>query len=165
MKRIFIDLDGTLALWRSEATQDDLYSDGYYYDLPAQENVLKGIKHFMAGVKPHVEVYILSCFLPKSAYALRDKRRWCRELLPEIPEQNLIFVPYGKKKEGYVPGGIRKDDILLDDYTQNLLSWSGVGVKCRTRINHTKGTWKGPMVDAGWPPERIAKSLAQMCKG
>jgi len=161
--RLFIDMDGTLVPWRKEATEKELYSEGYFYNLPSQGNVVQALQRLLRVHSSRFEAFILSCYLPDSAYALSEKRRWCLEHIPEIPDCNYLFVPCGMKKEAFVPGRIQKDDVLLDDYTRNLLEWSGQGVKCLNGINHTRKTWKGPLIDIHWGPRKIANRLAVTC--
>ena len=163
-KRLFIDLDGTLAVYKKTATEDELYREGYFYNLPAQQNLIEAVKSLIRECSEWLEIYILGCFLPESAYALEEKANWCQEKLPEIPMSNYIFVPCGKCKEAYVPGTVRKDDVLLDDYTANLLAWSGKGVKCLNGINHTRKTWKGKKIDIHWTADVIAGKLKEACQ-
>ena len=161
--RLFIDMDGTLVTWQKAATEEELYSEGYFYNLPSQENVLQALQQLLKVYSPCLDVFILSCYLPDSAYALSEKRRWCLEHIPEIPERNHLFVPFVMKKEDFVPGKVHTDDVLLDDYTRNLLEWTGRGVKCLNGINHTRRTWKGPLIDIHWEPWKIANMLAMTC--
>lgn len=161
-KRLFLDMDGTLAEWKT-VPLDELYQEGYFYNLKGQANLIRAVKAVSRNCREWLELYILSCYLPKSAFALEEKADWCRKKLPEIPMSNYIFVPFGKRKESYVPGIVRKDDILLDDYTPNLLSWQGTGIKCLNGINHSRKTWKGRYIDISWSPEKIADKITEAC--
>lgn len=141
-RRIFVDMDGTLAKWNNVET-DMLYEKGYYENLEPNYNLLNEIKEL---IRKGEDIYILSSFLSDSKYALEEKKIWLSKYLTEIPIEKQIFVKYGSDKTKYIPDIITKNDYLIDDYTKNLLSWKeagGVGIKFLNGINHTKGTWKG----------------------
>lgn len=163
--RLFVDMDGTLAEWRtiSVSTEEELYrilkGHEYYRTLKPYINVVEGIRHFIQT--SHVEVYIASCYFPDST-AKEQKNDWLNEFLPEIPEANRIFIPVGERKAGVIPGGVKKADILLDDFTQNLLQWPGLGIKLINPINHTRRTWKGGRIGYEVAPEKIAKYLEEL---
>ena len=69
-RRIFVDMDGTLAKWNNVSSTDVLYEDGYYFNLEPNQNLLDAIKTL---IKRGEDVYILSSFLSDSKYALNDK--------------------------------------------------------------------------------------------
>lgn len=157
--RIFVDMDGTLARW-SYVSQDVLHSDGYFASLQPQNNVQEAVE----VLAKDNEVFILSAYIQDSDYALRDKNIWLDKFMPFMSAENRLFVPYGSDKYDYVPGGVRPDDVLLDDYTPNLIGWakhSGTGVKLLNGINHTHKTWNGAMANADDAPCEIAKIIAE----
>lgn len=121
-KRLFVDMDGTLAEFKPVDEMETLYEKGYFAELKPQENVLGGIKAFITE-HSDIEVYVLSSVLYDSEYALSEKIEWLDRYLPEIDETHRIFVPCGEDKAAYVPDGIDGDDILLDDYSANLHAW------------------------------------------
>lgn len=160
--RIFVDMDGTLAEFHHCENIEDLYSSGYFLELPEQPTVIKGIEEFAAN-NPGAEIYVLSSYLADSETALFEKEVWLDEHFP-IKHSNRIFVPYGDEKNTYVPGGVRDSDILLDDYTANLKQWEkdgGIGIKLMNGINGTKGTWQGARVDINMSPKVFAQSISQ----
>ena len=162
-KRLFIDMDGTLAKWRYECCIDDCYQKGYYRNLETQENVLDGIIMFLQKHND-VEIFILSAVLP-TEYARKEKIEWLHQYLPQIRDDHIIFSEYGKEKHGVVPDKISRNDFLLDDYTKNLLSWhmaGGSGIKCMTFKNHTNKTWNGPYIHCGYKPWMICEYLEQI---
>lgn len=147
-RRIFVDMDGTLAEWKNVSKIDELYEEGYYYNLEPNKKLIENLKKM---IQKGEEIYILSSFLNDSKYALVEKNRWLDSHLPELKNENRIFVKYGDDKSRYIKGGISDTDYLLDDYTKNLLEWKasgGVGIKYLNGINHTKGTWQGLMLDS-----------------
>lgn len=158
--RIFIDMDGTLAEWNNVG-YEQLFEKGYYSGLKP-ERVLEDVR---ALIKNGAPVYILSCYLKESEYALAEKKEWLSKWLPELPEERRIFVPDGTNKAEYLKDNyspIKKEDILLDDYTKNLNEWTsygGTGIKYLNGINHTKGTWKGLMLDSTSPEASLKSTL------
>ncbi len=141
-RRIFVDMDGTLAKWNNVATEV-LYEKGYYRNLEPNQILVDEVKRLINNGE---DVYVLSSFLSDSEYALSEKNLWLDEYLPEIPKDKRIFVHYGDNKNDYITNGITISDYLIDDYTKNLLSWKqagGTGIKFLNGINHTKGTWDG----------------------
>ena len=145
-KRIFVDMDGTLAKWNT-VSLDTLYEQYYYKNLEPNINLLSNIKKL---IERGQDVFILSSFLNDSKYALDEKNQWLDLHLPEIKNDKRIFVKYGDNKSDYIPNGINQNDYLIDDYTKNLLEWDiagGTGIKYLNGINHTNKTWKGLMLE------------------
>jgi len=145
-KRIFIDMDGTLAKWNNVAL-DTLYKQYYYKNLEPNINLLSNVKKL---IERGQDVFILSSFLNDSKYALEEKNQWLDLYLPEIKKEKRIFVKYGDNKSDYIPNGINHNDYLIDDYTKNLLEWDiagGTGIKYLNGINHTNKTWKGLLLN------------------
>lgn len=142
-RRIFVDMDGTLAEWRNIEDTEVLYEKGYYESLKPNEFLLQEIKKL---IRKGEDIYILSSFLDDSKYALEEKKIWLKKYLPELPDEKKIFVKYGDNKTAYIPDSINSYDYLIDDYTKNLLEWrevGGTGIKFLNGINHTKGVWNG----------------------
>lgn len=146
-RRIFIDMDGTLAKWKNVINADELYEQGYYLNLEPNSKLIEEIKSLIWKGE---DIYILSSFLDGSKYALDEKNKWLDKYLPELDNERRIFVKYGDNKSDYIKSGISNSDYLLDDYTKNLIDWKiagGTGIKYLNGINHTKGTWKGLILD------------------
>ena len=147
-RRMFIDMDGTLAVFTPVDTMETLYEKGYFAKLEPHQLVIDGLRLYMSQ-EPDTELYILSSTLEDSLYAEDEKNEWLDEHFPEMDAQHRIFPPCGKEKADYVPGGIGENDYILDDYTLNLNQWEaagGKGIKLRNAINGQKGTWKGRYV-------------------
>lgn len=146
--RFFIDMDGTLAKWNN-VEFEQLFEEGYYRNLEPNEDILSDVNKL---IEQGEDVYILSCVLPESKYALEEKKEWLKQYVPNLPEDKYIFVPYGENKADYLKehySPITNKDYLIDDYTKNLVEWKeygGIGVKYLNGINHTKGTWNGLMI-------------------
>lgn len=161
-RRLFVDMDGVLAEFKTIDTLETLYEEGYFYNLEPQESVVNAV--WLLAHHPDIEVFILSSVLSDSQYALDEKQKWLDQHLPYIDQEHRIFLPCGEDKKLYIPDGIRSTDFLLDDYTHNLTLWEppARGVKLLNGINHTKGTWQGRMVDMNMPDYELAAAIQDM---
>lgn len=159
LKRLFVDMDGTLAVFNKVEKIEELYEEGYFKNLEPNINVVNAVKEIIKE-HPEIEVKILSAHLSDSKYALKEKNEWLDKYLPEIKPEDRIFPPCGEDKGRYIEGGYGINDYLLDDYTHNLKLWCppGQGIKLLNGINHTKGTWQGDSVSF----ERSGKELAEI---
>lgn len=164
-QRLFVDMDGTLAEFKTVDTLETLYEKDYFINLKPNENVLGAIKQLIAD--NDFDVYILSAYLTDSRYALEEKNAWLDKYLPELPQEKRLFVPCGTDKSVAVPGLIRPDDYLLDDYTKNLSEWEppARGIKLINGINHTKGTWQGDKIQFTHAPEELSSMISDVMKG
>lgn len=159
-RRLFIDMDGTLAVFREVDTLETLYEEGYFASLPPQETVVAAVRELRAR-NPELEIYVLSAVLSDSKYALKEKNEWLDQYLPELDRQHRIFPPCGANKRDYIPAGLNSSDVLFDDYTKNLIDWEppAKGVKCLNGINHTNGTWQGARVSIARDASQLAEAL------
>lgn len=164
-QRLFVDMDGTLAEFKTVDTLETLYEKDYFINLKPNENVLGAIKQLIA--ENDFDVYILSAYLTDSRYALEEKNAWLDKYLPELPQEKRLFVPCGTDKSVAVPGLIRPDDYLLDDYTKNLSEWEppARGIKLINGINHTNGTWQGDKIQFTHAPEELSSMISDVMKG
>lgn len=164
-QRLFVDMDGTLAEFKTVDTLETLYEKDYFINLKPNENVLGAIKQLIAD--NDFDVYILSAYLTDSRYALEEKNAWLDKYLPELPQEKRLFVPCGTDKSVAVLGLIRPDDYLLDDYTKNLSEWEppARGIKLINGINHTNGTWQGDKIQFTHAPEELSSMISDVMKG
>lgn len=162
-RRFFVDMDGTLAVFTPVDTVETLYEKGYYAELKPHANVIEGVKQFIQ-TESDTEVYVLSAVLEDSPYALIEKNEWLDRHLPEVNQEHRIFLPCGKDKSEYVPGGISAADTLLDDYSTNLHQWQAAGgcaIKLMNGINGTRGSWMGQRIAYDIMPEQFCHDLMQ----
>ena len=159
--RIFVDMDGTLCQWLAGTPFEDLFRRRYFLDLPAMYNVVDAVKLLLNYEQ--IEIFILSAYLEDSPYALTEKHLWLDKHFGSVlDDEHRIFVPTTKSKADAVPGGIREGDILLDDYSRNLIAWEaagGTGVKLLNGVNGQGIKWKGLTVSAERTPEIIRNGL------
>ena len=165
-QRLFVDMDGTLSVFTPTDTFEKLYEEGYFLKQAPLAHVVSAIRRIIY-VNDEIEVYILSTYLSDSDFALEEKNAWLDAHLPEIDQGHRIFVPYGSDKIAAVPGGIRKNDCLLDDYTVNLKEWQkrAKGIKLLNGINHTKGTWQGDRISCERHPADLADTIISVMQG
>jgi 5'(3')-deoxyribonucleotidase len=165
-QRLFVDMDGTLAVFKPVDKIETLYEKGYFLNLQPIDNVVEAVKNIVKN-NPEIEVYILSAALKDSKYAIEEKNYWLDKYLPEIDMQHRIFPPCGADKKSYIPGKIRETDFLLDDYTNNLILWEppARGIKLLNGINHTNGTWKHDRIRFDKSPEELSRNIVDIMNG
>ena len=79
---------------------------------------------------------------------------------------SFILIPCGSSKAEAAAGSgrkLKKTDILLDDYTENLNEWrdsGGTALKLLNGINDTKGCWDGSRVRNSFCYEDIRKHIS-----
>ena len=166
--RLYVDMDGTLAEFKTVDTLEVLYEEGYFRNLKPNEKVVDAVKDIIKNNKD-IEVYILSAYLTDSKYALKEKEEWIEQYLPEIPKENQIYLPCGVSKSDFIQekmGRLNEKDFLLDDYTINLNEWEppAKGIKLLNGINHTRGTWKNNRVSYDRSPEDMSNVITDMMR-
>lgn len=167
--KIFFDMDGTLSEFQSVGP-DIWSSPGYARTLSPLENVVEAVKCMLETPDffgNPVEVYICSAVVSMD-FAVADKKAWLKDMEIDIPEQNLIFVPYGQSKaEAIKAAGIETsaEDLFIDDYTKNLIEIHRAEglkitpIKLLNGINDTNKSWDGPRVSAFSCPSDIITTL------
>ena len=165
-QRLFVDMDGTLAVFQQLDKLETLYEKGYFLKLEPIINVVQEVQEIIKN-HPEIEIYILSACLTDSDYAIDEKNQWLNQYLPEINQDHRIFPPCGTDKKMYIPGGVRSNDFLLDDYTQNLCLWQppARGIKLLNGINHTHETWEFDQLRYDKPPVELADNIISIMHG
>lgn len=169
--RLFVDMDGTLAVWKQAACFEDLLQPGYFRDLPPYQTVLDAVK-ILCNTKPELDVYALSAYMPENPYAVHEKNAWLDAYLPEIDSEHRIFVACGSSKARAAANRLKtpcidSSFVLLDDYSVNLHEWKanrGSCIKLRNGINGNGGTWKGESVTRFDTAENIADRIWSIIK-
>lgn len=165
MIRFFFDMDGTASRFHDEVQYlERMFEKDFFRNLKPFQEACDAINKLAAsGI---CEVYVLSaCVDGEPPYCREEKNAWLDRYLPNVPRENRIFTKVGIPKSEYIPGGISKTDILLDDYTKNLLEWEsdgGTGIKAKNNTN-CKGLygekWLGRIVDICADAEDISRNL------
>ena len=165
-QRLFVDMDGTLAVFKPVDEMETLYEKGYFLNLEPHENVVAAVKEIIVR-NPDIEVNILSAYLTDSAYALQEKNAWLDRYFPEIDREHRVFVPCGTDKKEGIRDGIRENDFLLDDYTKNLNEWQppARGIKLLNGINHNRGTWAYDRLRYDREAASLASAIVSVMQG
>ena len=154
---VFVDMDGTLAVWNSEKSIEEVARKGYFESLQPFDTMVQAVRMLL---NQQIPVCILSSVFHDD-HSVQEKNIWLDKYLPEIPYERRFYVPYGSSKTDYVNANGEKV-ILIDDFTKNLLEWKSfgeIGIKALNGINHTNGTWKGYFIDIHSYPEIIANTI------
>ena len=145
MKKIFLDLDGTLAKFNVRNALKRFDNEkGFFAKLGAYKNIEKINEMAKAG-----NVYIISA--SPNEQADNDKIIWIKKYLPNVKIENIVLCRLGENKAKIIENKynikIDKNCILLDDYTKNLTEWEtvgGVGIKRLTTVSdNSRKLWKG----------------------
>ena len=171
-KRLFVDMDGTLARFHDEPMYlERMFEKDFFRNLKPFEKMVEGLKRFKDR-NPDVEIFILSAAVNgEPPYCRAEKNAWIDKHLPEIDKEHRIFTKVGIPKSAYVPGGISKEDVLLDDYNVGLEQWErdgGRGIKAKNNINH-KGLhgklWTGQLISITEESDHICSMLEMNMSG
>lgn len=146
MKRVYFDADGVVAKYISTEWAWWL-EKGIFKELEPQQEVIEAAKELQ---QKGYEIFILTAYHKSTPEVRADKLTWFRKYTPFISEKNIIFTFCGENKADYIPSGITKNDILLDDFNANLEMWKicqGQSIKVLNGIN-SKESWNGLSVSA-----------------
>lgn len=145
MKKLFLDLDGTLARFNvKNALKRFDKEKGFFENLKAYKGIEEVNKLALKG-----NVFIISA--SPNEQADKDKMKWISKYLPHIPIDNITLCRIGEDKARVIQKKynftIDKECFLLDDYTKNLNEWcscGGTGIKRLTSVaDNSRGLWKG----------------------
>lgn len=145
-----------------------MFEKGFFSGLQPFQQAVQAIND-LARYSKDCELFILSATVDgEPPYCCDEKNQWLDRYCPEIDQAHRLFTKIGISKSEYIPGGIQSDDILWDDYNQNLEEWvanGGVAVKCKNNINH-KGLigpiWQGLIIANDASSELIRNSLSEI---
>ena len=145
MKKIFLDLDGTLARFNVRNALERFATEkGFFANLKAYKNI-----ELINEMAKEGNVYIISA--SPNLQADKDKIEWLKKYLPNVKIENIVLCRLGENKAKIIKTQlnitINNDTILLDDYTKNLTEWEsagGVGIKRLTTVSdNSRKLWKG----------------------
>ena len=148
--RIFLDMDNVLTDFGDVRNRPDILEKmserGFFLNL----NPLPFLHEMnkVASLFPE-NIFIISACI-NSPYCKEEKIEWLKKYLPAACKENVIFTETGKKKSLYVSEKyfgskrrkISKYDILIDDYSKNIVDWEkrgGTAIKFRNNFNNGSG--------------------------
>ena len=145
MKRIFVDLDGTLAKFNVKNALKRFDNEkGFFARLGAYKGIEEVNKLALTG-----NVYVISA--SPNVQADNDKMKWISKYLANVPQKNITLCRIGENKAEIIEKkynlAINQTCLLLDDYTKNLIEWEkkgGKGIKRITSVaDNSRRLWKG----------------------
>lgn len=159
MKKLFLDMDGTIAKFNSKRNALERFDKevGFFSSLKPFKN-LEVINKLIDN--NNIEVFIISA--SPNEQADKDKLEWLDKHLPRLDKKNICLCRIGTNKAIEIKKQLNIDIdnncYLLDDYTNNLIEWSkanGQGIKRLTSLANNKSKrWQGLTI----------KDLTQLCK-
>ena len=138
---IFFDMDGTLSKFYEDAKYLELmWEKGFFRDLKPYENAVKAVKLLvLLAVGPYFRVHTLSATQNGQPYERAEKEDWAAEHIGTI---GTFFMKAGTSKAAFIvkyyDRPLTSRDILVDDYSKNLVDWEangGKGVKFKNGLN------------------------------
>jgi len=129
---LYFDMDDTIVDFGADRHKNDvkqvILEKGFYAGLgplPFLDEVNK-----LASVVPE-NVHIISACV-ETDYCIPEKIQWLKTYLPAADKDNVIFTNIGENKAEKVAKKnkykrLSKYDILVDDYSQNIMEWESYG--------------------------------------
>lgn len=148
-KAIYVDMDGVLAIWNSNASQEEVAERGYFLNRDADYPIVAAV-HLLK--QAGFDIKVLS-----AAYTVRacwEKRQWLNHV--GLSAVEAVFVPYGERKADYVE---EDDAILIDDFGKELAEWKGIPVKFYNGINGKGGTKYSHYLYHDWDATTLFKKI------
>lgn len=145
MKRLFIDLDGTVAKFNVRNALERFDKEkGFFAKLGAYVNI-----EVINELAKSNQVFVISASPNEQADS--DKLLWLSRYLPNVKSENITLCRLGENKAKIIENKyqmtIDNDCYLLDDFSKNLFEWcacGGKGIKRLTSLaDNSRGLWKG----------------------
>lgn len=158
-KKYYLDMDGVLAKWDDfEIPVDEMQQPGFFRNLEPCTHMVDAVKEL---IRDGEDVNILSAVFNQAG--IEEKQEWLDEQLPEIPREKRIFTRCGEDKCQVLEGmENRRDAVLIDDYSKNLLAWQeagGTGIKFMNSLNAVQGKWTGDFLFWRTDPRQLATTI------
>lgn len=155
----YFDQDGVIDEFEVGVSLERTFLPGFFASrtpIPVTVEVIKMMKEAGYDVRILTATY-------ENGHARKEKDAHMDELGLDVPR---IFVPYGKRKEDYIPKS--EIAVLVDDYSENLHSWVNgnkpgaakkIGVKFYNGINGNHGTWASYSVSRKMSADEIFNTI------
>ena len=167
---IHVDMDGVLAKWNEEASEEDIHMLGYFYNLELERSIRDTV---LILASAGYDVEILTAAFKE---AIQDKIGWLEKV--GLGHLKVVIVPYGEKKTDYIEPG--RKHILIDDYSKNLQEWEqqgNIAIKFFNGINNRPkikvvgdtlkvqmDSWTGYSIDYRMKPEQMATIVSAVAQ-
>ena len=148
MKKLFLDMDGTIAKFNSKRNALERFAveKGFFTTLKPFKYI-DTINELIESNQ--VQVFVISA--SPNAQADNDKIIWLETHLPKLAKENICFCRIGENKAKIIKDKLNitidNECYLLDDYTKNLIEWNscnGIGIKRLTSLaDNSRKLWKG----------------------
>lgn len=112
---IYVDMDGTLAEFRSVTNVIEFFEKDFFKNLKPQKNIVSAIKKLLKEEKErNIRIYTLSSIIKGHKTARAEKNAWLDKYLPELPKSRRKYVMVGENKADMLKDP--KRSILIDDF-------------------------------------------------
>ena len=160
MRKLYIDMDGVLALWEDYYIPiEEMTKKGFFLNLKPNENLIKAIQ-IIDEKYDDVDINILSVVFKDDNS--EEKDIWLDKYLPCIPKEKRTYLPSGSNKADVFKDKEKDVYTLLDDYTSNLKSWreaGGRGIKVLNGENNISTKWTGDYIFYRTEPTVLAETI------
>ncbi len=175
MKKVFFDMDGVLAEYRENCTENDLKKKGYFLTLRPEMNMVNALSRLaLESDELGIQVCVLTKVYPTLfKHSVSEKLQWRDEYLPELFDSEFIMVN-GEEEEkseaiSAITGSpIDSDCYLIDDYNYNLAEWAkngGNAVKYVNSINDKNRSFVGNRILNTMTSDEIYSYILNMLSG
>jgi len=169
MKNLYIDMDGTVAkFYEDEHCVENMYEPDFFFKLKPYENFVQAILILKRKYSDLISLKILSA--APTIHAVESKKSWVLVHLGDLPG---IYCLVGADKAAvvYQETGhvINQDDVLIDDYSKNLIEWREAGghpVKFRNEFNGqglNNYNFVGDKLYYDRSPEQLVMDILDIC--
>lgn len=150
----YFDLDGVTYKWKIAPFQITK-TPGYFFNLEKDPKIHEAV---LIMAERGYDVRFLTAYYTDTNAKEEKKNSLKRDKLEHIP---AIYVPYGDDKFKYIEDE-SACNILVDDYSKNLHSWSahgGIGIKYYNGFNGHNGTWNSFSVNMRMSVDDIVTTI------
>lgn len=169
MKNIFIDMDGVLAEYKKDCTEETLRQKDYFLNLKPEENMLQALSLLIDNCESlGVNIFVLTKVYPTLfKYSISEKEQWRDKYMPYLFDSEFIMVNGETQEKSdaiceLLDIELNEDCVLIDDYNHNLADWrkkGGTAVKYVNEINDKNKSFVGNRITYSMTPLDIYQTL------